>query len=124
MASDRGRWAVAYPAGSLGEEAHPEKTRPGRQPFSLILTSAGLSAVGDGIRTAALPLLVLSISHNPIAVSSVAVFNRLPWLITSLYGGVIADRYDRRTLMVIVDATRAVAMAGLALFILSGLRYL
>ena len=38
----------------------------------------------------------------------------LPWLLTGAWPAVLVDRSDRRRLMVVVDVTRAVIIAGLA----------
>ncbi|WP_063021843.1 MFS transporter [Nocardia niwae] len=81
--------------------------------FTAILASAAISSTGDGIRLAALPLLAITITNDPVAVSGVAIANRLPWLVVALLSGAIADRYRRRTIMVIADAARAAI--GLAL---------
>ncbi len=98
--------------------------RRANRAFQAVLAAAAMSSVGDGIRTAALPLLALFISHSPLAVSGVALAGRLPWFVTAFLGGVIADRYDRRALMILVDSARGIAMAGLAALVLTGARSL
>jgi len=104
------------------EETAPTLAR--NRPFLLVLTALGLSSLGDGVRTAALPLLVVSMTNNPIAVTGVVVANRIPWLLVGLVSGVIADRYDRRALMAAVDTMRMVAAGTLALFVLTGFEQL
>lgn len=81
-----------------------------RRGLRIILGAFGVSALGDGVRVAALPLLVLSVTTNPIAVTGAVMANRLPWLLVALFSGAIVDRYDRRALMVIVDVCRAVVV--------------
>ena len=44
----------------------------------------------------------------------------LPWLLFALPGGVLADRMDRRRLMIVIDLVRVVALAVLATAILTG----
>jgi predicted MFS family arabinose efflux permease len=94
------------------------------RPFTAMLAAAAVSSVGDGVRLAAFPLLALSITTNPVAVTSLAVANRLPWLLVSLFSGAIADRLDRRTLMVGVDVVRGAAVAALAAALLLGADHL
>jgi MFS family permease len=68
---------------------------------------------------AALPLLARSLSTDPRLVSWVATAANLPWLLLSLIGGAIADRFDRRRLMIGAQAVQAVlvgAVAALAMF--------
>jgi predicted MFS family arabinose efflux permease len=55
---------------------------------------------------------VASQSHNPLTVAMAAFLLRLPWLLFGLYAGVVADRLNRR---VIVIATGLVRMAILLL---------
>lgn len=74
---------------------------------------------GDGVRLAAFPLLAAQLTRSPTAVAAVTAVQSLPWLLTGAGLGVLVDRSDRRRLMVIVDVTRAVIIAGLAAAILS-----
>jgi len=48
-----------------------------------------LSNLGDGIRKAALPLLVAALTADPVAVAGVTVAGRLPWLLFGLFAGAI-----------------------------------
>ncbi|GDY34043.1 hypothetical protein GTS_56760 [Gandjariella thermophila] len=85
--------------------------------FNAVLGSAAVSSLGDGVRLAALPLLVVTITSDPVAVSGVAIANRLPWIFVALFSGAIADRYRRRTLIIVVDAARATVVLALAALI-------
>lgn len=80
--------------------------------FRWLLASSWVTNLGDGITLAAGPLLVASQTRNPLAVAMAAFLQRLPWLLFGLYAGVVADRLDRR---VIVIATGVVRMAILLL---------
>jgi MFS family permease len=80
--------------------------------FRWLLASSWVTNLGDGITLAAGPLLVASQSHNPLTVAMAAFLLRLPWLLFGLYAGVVADRLNRR---VIVIATGLVRMAILLL---------
>lgn len=96
----------------------PSKTRPqlGRK-FNLLWSASAVSSVGDGMRDSALPLLAVAVSDSPSAVSVVSVAASLPFLLMSLYGGVLADRADRRRLMWTIDAARAVVVLGFACWV-------
>ncbi|MDQ0764960.1 MFS transporter [Streptomyces canus] len=91
---------------------------------TLITNAFGVSSVGEGIRTAVFPMLAVSVTHDPVAISGLAVAGRLPWLVIALFSGAIADRYDRRLLMLMADAFRAVVLISLASFFLTGTDYL
>jgi MFS family permease len=93
-------------------------TRLGRR-FAALWTSSTASAFGTGLATVATPLFVASRTSNPLVVSLASAVTWLPWLLFALPGGVLVDRLDRRRLMVVIDWLRAVAMAGLALAVLT-----
>lgn len=88
--------------------------------FRLIWTSVTVSALGDGMRFVALPLLAARISRDPRDLALVAVAEQLPWLLLSLPAGALADRVDRRRLLWAVDACRAVLAAGFAITVALG----
>jgi MFS family permease len=88
-----------------------------RAPFARYWLSGFLADFGDGVRLAAFPLLVAQLSHSPSEVAAVTAVQSLPGLLSGGLG-VIADRIDRRRLMVAVDITRAAVIMGLAAAIL------
>jgi MFS family permease len=88
--------------------------------FAKIWAASTTSALGSGLTQIAAPLLVAAHTRNPLTVSFVFVVSELPWLLFALPGGVLADRVDRRRLMVTLDLTRAVAMGVLAAAIATG----
>ncbi len=85
--------------------------------FRWLLSSSWVSNLGDGIALAAGPLLVASQTSNPLLVALAGLLQRLPWLLFGLYAGVVADRHDRRLIVVLVDVVRAVVLGVLALTI-------
>ena len=48
------------------------------------------------------------------------LLQRLPWVLFGLLAGVVADRFDRRTIVVTVELARAVVLAGLSASIVFG----
>lgn len=85
--------------------------------FRWLLGSSWVSNIGDGIGLAAGPLLVASQTNDPLLVALAALLQRLPWLLFGLYAGVIADRLDRRLIVVVVDTLRASVLVALSLMI-------
>jgi MFS family permease len=102
---------------SLGELIAPR--RMGRD-FRWLLASSWTSNVGDGVSLAAAPLLIASMTSSPILVAAGAILQFLPWLLFGLHAGAIADRFDRRRLVMVANAARAVVLAGLCVFLLTG----
>jgi MFS family permease len=94
--------------------------RSPRRGYWWVLTAGGTSAVGDGLVFVALPLLAVTLTHQPVLVAGVAVAAKLPWLLVSLPAGALADRVDRRRLAVAVEVLRAGVLAGLGVTVLVG----
>jgi predicted MFS family arabinose efflux permease len=88
------------------------------KPFLRYWLSKFLADFGDGVRLAALPLLAAGLTRSPASIAAVTAVQSLPWLLIGAGLGVIVDRADRRRIMTVVDTTRAVIIAGLAVAIL------
>jgi predicted MFS family arabinose efflux permease len=89
-----------------------EAVAPARlgRPFRWLLGSSWLSNLGDGIALAAGPLLVASQTRDPFLVGLAVMLQRLPWLLFGLLAGVVADRFDRRRIVIGFDIARAVVL--------------
>ncbi len=88
--------------------------------FRLLWAGMTISALGDGIYTVALAWQVYDISNTPTALSLVGVAWFLPQIAAVLLAGVIADRVDRRWLMVAADIMRAVAIGVMGILSVAG----
>lgn len=88
--------------------------------FRWLLASTWTSNIGDGIALAAAPLLIASMTSSPIVVASGAVLQFLPWLLFGLHAGAIADRFDRRRLVMLANAARVVVLVALCAFLVTG----
>lgn len=80
--------------------------------FRRLWIGQGLSFVGDFVSTVALVLLVVDVSGSASAVGGVLVARLLPTLASPLVG-VLADRLDRRAVLVAADLVRAVLLLAL-----------
>jgi MFS family permease len=74
-----------------------------------------LSLIGDGLRTLAVPLLVYKLTGSALSTGISYVCEIAPFALFGLVGGSLADRMDRRTLMIGADAVRCTIMALFAL---------
>ncbi len=94
----------------------PAVLREQRQ-FRLLFIGQALSGIGDRITFIALPFAVLATGAGATEVGLVAAATTLPFFVFSLVAGVIADRANRRTLMLGSDVVRLVCQlaAGLLL---------
>ena len=71
--------------------------------FILIWIGELISGIGSGMTAFALPVYVYQATGSVSLVSVIAVASFLPTILLSPLGGVLADRYDRRLLMIIGD---------------------
>jgi len=94
--------------------------RPLRQrDFALLWTGLSVSMIGDGIYFVAIAWQVYELSNDPKALSIVGFAWMAPQVALLLVGGVLADRYPRRRLLLAADAIRFAALAALAALALS-----
>ncbi|MEV6805213.1 MFS transporter [Streptomyces sp. NPDC051132] len=80
--------------------------------FTLLWTGQCLSDLGGAMVDLALPLLVLQQTGSPARAGLVGTAGLVTTLVCRLPAGVLADRFDRRRLMIVCDVLR---LAGYAL---------
>ncbi|GII93445.1 MFS transporter [Sinosporangium siamense] len=98
---------------------HAQKSRLGADFFKL-WTASAISNLGDGVTAVAAPLLVASMTDEPLLVAGAAFVQQLPWLLFALVSGALADRLDRQRLIVAVNLLRGLAVAVLAAALVMG----
>ncbi|NED96971.1 MFS transporter [Phytoactinopolyspora alkaliphila] len=104
--------AGAVEAAEAGKKA--AELPPLGRPFIYLWGASGASNLGDGLLLIGAPLLAVSLTREPFLVSIVTAAVWLPWLLFALHAGAIADRYDRRRIMMVASWSRAAAL-GMAL---------
>ena len=102
---------MGNPLTTIGNAVAPE--RLGRS-FRWLLASGMANNAGDGLMLAAGPLLVASQTRDPLLVSMAFLVQFLPSLLFGTVAGVLVDRFDRRRIVMAVDAIRALALGLLA----------
>ncbi|MFF4051032.1 MFS transporter [Streptomyces chartreusis] len=88
--------------------------------FGRLWGAAVLSSFGDSLRTAALPLLAVTLTDRPLLIAAVTACGYLPWIVFGLLGGAVADRVDQRRAMWTVDALRGLLVAAFAVVVALG----
>lgn len=83
--------------------------------YSLLFWGQLISAAGTQIQVVAVAWQVYEITKSPIALGVIGLVQAIPRLIFSLVGGVVADAYDRRRLLLIVNTILASLSAILAI---------
>ncbi|WP_201301342.1 MFS transporter [Nocardiopsis sp. FR6] len=84
-------------------------------PFWNLWTSSALSNLADGVLKLALPLAALRLTDSPLLIAGVTLSLTLPWLFFSLPAGALADRLDRRRVMLGANTVRGLLLAALGL---------
>ena len=95
----------------------PRVTRPGRlwrnHSYMLLWSGQAISSIGTQVSTVAFPLLVLFLTRSPAQAGLMGAVRALPYLFFSLPAGALIDRWDRKRVMIICDAGRAIAMGSI-----------
>lgn len=99
-------------------------TAPPRAPlgsnYRKLFAASVLSNLGDGLMLVAVVWLASALTRDAVTIAVVGLLSRLPWLVFSLPAGVIADRFDRRRLVAVMDVTRLGIVAAFAALVAVG----
>ncbi|GAA1345914.1 MFS transporter [Arthrobacter roseus] len=87
-------------------------------PYWKLWSASGLSNLADGVFKIALPLMAIQLTQSPTLIAGLSFVASLPWLLFALTAGAIADRLDRRKIMLVANLSRAVLPALLMAVIL------
>jgi MFS family permease len=79
----------------------------------LLRGGQAVSVVGSRVSNIAFPLLVLALTHSPAQAGLVGFANTLPIVLFTLPAGALVDRWDRKRVMVLCDAGRALAIGSI-----------
>lgn len=90
--------------------------------FRRLWTGTMLSSVGTAMTTYAVPLQAWAITHSTTAVGGLGAATLIPMLVIAMPGGTLADRVDRRTLVLLVTVGQTAVSALLFTQALAGAR--
>ena len=79
-----------------------------------VFTANLISMLGSGMNSAAVTWFILQATHSEMALGTLVVLQTLPAMLMLPFTGVLIDREDRRHLVMILDAVRALMVAGVA----------
>lgn len=86
--------------------------------FWRMWTASGLSNLADGVLKVSLPLVAVQFTRSPTLIAGLAFALSVPWLLFALPVGALADRLDRRRMMLGVNAFRVAVLAVLTMLVL------
>ncbi len=88
--------------------------------YRLFFFGQMISYIGTWMQTAAQAWLVLQLTHSALLLGTVSLLQYLPVMIFSLYGGVLADRIPKRTLVLVTQSISLVQSAVMWLLVITG----
>jgi len=80
-----------------------------------VLAANVISMLGSGMNSAAVAWHILQATHSEVALAKFAVLQTLPAMLMLPFTGVIIDREDRRRLVMVLDAARALVILTVAI---------
>ena len=92
--------------------------------FQTLWIGATTSTLGVSVADIAYPLTILAITRSPAMAGLFAAVQALGMLLAGLPAGVLADRYDSRTIVICTEAARAVVTGAVAVALIMGYRSL
>jgi MFS family permease len=98
---------------------NPFRALKAHRNFRIFWIGQAVSLTGSWVQIVAQGWLALELSNDPFIVGVVSAAGSFPVLVFSLYGGVIADRYDKRKLVMIGQGLLALEAALLWWFVVS-----
>ncbi|GAA0639884.1 MFS transporter [Kutzneria viridogrisea] len=81
--------------------------------YQVLWGSQALAELGFSASVLAFPLLVLAVTQSPVAAGLVMGIDSAAQLLAGLPAGALADRWDRKRLMLCCEAAQALAVAAL-----------
>jgi MFS family permease len=97
----------------------PERLRDDSD-FRRYWLARALSTTGSMVTAIALPVLVYRLSGSTVLTAVVTALESAPYLLTGLFAGALADRWNRRRVMVTADTVNAALVGSVPLAHLLG----
>ncbi len=91
-----------------------------KRPLRFVFAANVISMLGSGMNSAAVAWTILQRTHSEMALGTFAVLQTVPAMLMLPFTGVLIDREDRRRLVMMLDAARAIIIATVAILALRG----
>jgi MFS family permease len=89
--------------------------------FRRYVSGQTVSMIGTWMQTTAQAWLVLTLTHSSIYLGLIVALQTLPVLLLGAYGGVVADRVDKRKLMIVLQSMMGLQALVLGILVVTGL---
>jgi MFS family permease len=75
-----------------------------------LLAGEFISGIGDWLYLVAILVVVYAESNSPVLLGIIGAARILPYVVLSVPAGIAADRFDRRTVLLVTDVARGLIM--------------
>ncbi len=106
--------------GSRNNQVIKVKQKTNYKKFLLLLSGELISAIGSGLTSFGLGVYVFQETGSAAGTALVTLLAFLPTLLLSVPAGILADRYDRRLLMILGDGLSALGLVYILVSMLKG----
>ncbi len=89
-------------------------------PLTRLLVGEFVSSIGDWLYLVAILILVYQVTEDPFILGLVGAARVLPYLFLSIPAGIVADRFDRRLVLLSTDVARGLLMLVIAAVVFVG----
>jgi len=89
----------------------------GNRPLAKLLAGEFVSAIGDWLYIVALLVVIYGQTGDPLVLGLFGAARIVPYILLSVPAGMLADRVDRRLILLVTDLARGVCMIGMALVV-------
>jgi len=89
-------------------------------PLARLLVGEFISSIGDWLYLVAILILVYQVTEDPFVLGVVGAARVLPYLFLSIPAGIVADRFDRRLVLLSTDVARGLLMLVIAAIVFLG----
>ena len=88
--------------------------------FLLLWAGEWISSIGSGLTAFALGIYVFQTTQSATGVSLITLCAFLPTILLSPFAGVLADRHDRRLMMILGDSCSALGLVYIVIMMMTG----
>src|SRR5215203_1479382 len=83
-------------------------------PLARLLVGEFVSSIGDWLYLVAMLVLIWNEASDPIVLGLIGAARVIPYILLSVPAGIVADRFDRRKVLMVTDVARGLIMLLIA----------
>ena len=87
------------------------------RPLTRLLGGEFVSAIGDWLYIVAILVVIYRETADPTLLGAFGALRTLPYVVLSIPAGIVADRVDRRLILLVTDLARAACMVGMGILV-------